>query len=395
MTTIKKERVPELNIVRAICILGVITVHATSYATVQLTGSGYFILYNFFNIFMKFGTPTFIAMSAFVLFYNYSDRPLNRELIVGFYKKRLLYILLPYFLFSLFYFSLTQVIAGSTLNAEMISNFINKLLTGKAYTHLYFVFINVQFYLLFPFLLLLFKRYPKSRKWAIVAGIVIQWLFILGNKYQFHVTSRGSWCFTYFSYYMLGAWLGMYYPMIKEKFNNMISKNGVRETGVGMLLRGIWAVWLCSGVSHSILWYQSRLYGHSFNSLAYDLLYSIFAFTSLPVLMHAASMLLRKNKLSLLCRPLNRLGSLSFGVYLIHPFFLLLYRQLSPAISTAWVLHLWYIGGFIVALGCSWIVVGLAARYLPYAWMIFGNLPKLKKKLITNNSSAYIARKEI
>lgn len=380
MTTIKKERVPELNIIRAICILGVITVHATSYATVQLTDSSYFVLYNFFNIFMKFGTPTFIAMSAFVLFYNYSDRPLSRVMIVGFYKKRLMYILLPYFLFSLFYFSITQVIIGSTLNGELIASFINRLLTGKAYTHLYFVFINVQFYLLFPFLLLLFQRYPSTRKWAIVSGIAIQWLFILGNKYQFHVTSRGSWCFTYFSYYMLGAWLGMNYSKIKAKIMDITLKNSEGHKESGILMRGLWAIWLCSGISHSIVWYQSRLYGSVFNSLTYDLLYSIFAFTSLPVLMHAASMLLRKQKLSFLCQPLNRLGSLSFGVYLIHPFFLLLYRQLSPVISTARLLHLWYIGGFIVALFCSWIVVGLAARYSPYAWMIFGNLPKLKKE---------------
>ncbi|MEK4509763.1 acyltransferase [Paenibacillus sp. FSL K6-2524] len=380
MTTIKKERVPELNIIRAICILGVITVHATSYATVQLTDSSYFVLYNFFNIFMKFGTPTFIAMSAFVLFYNYSDRPVNRELLTGFYKKRLMYILLPYFLFSLFYFSITQVIAGAALNVELITSFINKLLTGKSYTHLYFVFINVQFYLLFPLLLLLFKRYPGTRKWAIVSGIAIQWLFILGNKYHFHVTSRGSWCFTYFSYYMLGAWLGMNYSKIKAKIMDITLKNSAGYKESGILMRGLWAIWLCSGISHSIVWYQSRLYGSSVNSLAYDLLYSIFAFTSLPVLMHAAGMLLRTQKFSFLCQQLNRLGSLSFGVYLIHPFVLLLYRQLSPAISTASLLHLWYIGGFIVSLYCSWIVVGLAARYLPYAWMIFGNLPKLKKE---------------
>jgi len=111
MATLQKERISELQIVRALCIIAVITVHATSYATVQMTGSSYFVVYNFLNIFMKYGTPTFIAMSAFVLFYNYNDRPLNKELLTSFYKKRLLYILLPYFMFSLFYFTLSQVVA--------------------------------------------------------------------------------------------------------------------------------------------------------------------------------------------------------------------------------------------------------------------------------------------
>ncbi|WP_340004189.1 hypothetical protein MHH52_20125 [Paenibacillus sp. FSL K6-0276] len=39
MTTLKKERIPELQLVRALCIIAVITVHATSYATIQMTGS--------------------------------------------------------------------------------------------------------------------------------------------------------------------------------------------------------------------------------------------------------------------------------------------------------------------------------------------------------------------
>ncbi|MNO29636.1 Acyltransferase family protein [compost metagenome] len=392
MTVAKKVKIAELDIVRALCILAVIIVHATSYATIQLVDSQYFVFYNFMNIFMKYGTPTFIAMSAFVLFYNYNDRPLNRELIFGFYKKRLLYILLPYFIFSLFYFTLSQFIAGSgsLWSTEMLLNFINKLITGKAYTHLYFVFINVQFYLLFPLLLLLFKKYPGLKKWSIIAGIAIQWLFILGNKYQFHVSSRGSWCFTYFSYYMLGAWLGMYYPAIKawliQEHREMKQKQPGQEQGSqahpsrGLLLRGLWAIWLCSGISHTYVWYQSRVHGTQFNGLIYDFLYSVFAVTSLPVLMLAVHYLLSKKQLSSLGLSLKRLGSLSFGVYLIHPFFLLVYRQLSPAISSAWLLHLWYFGGFIAALCCSWIAVGLVARYFRYGWVFFGNLPKSNVK---------------
>ena len=379
MATLQKERISELQIVRALCIIAVITVHATSYATVQMTGSSYFAVYNFLNIFMKYGTPTFIAMSAFVLFYNYNDRPLNKGLLTSFYKKRLLYILLPYFMFSLFYFTLSQVVAGSPPNGELIRNFFVKLFTGKAYTHLYFVFINMQFYLLFPFLLLMFKRFPRTRKWAIVAGILIQWGFIIANKYQFQVTNRGSWCLSYFSYYMLGAWLGMYYPQIKAWIETRRSEQAMDQKSNGILFRGLLAIWLTSGITHSMLYYQNRLYGTSFNSLMYEFLYSTFAFLSLPVLMILAGKLLRYPKLSFLHRPFDQLGSLSFGVYLIHPFFLLIYRQLAPDFSNSRLLHLWYFGGFVVALGASWLVVSFAARYLQYGWIFFGKLPKPKQ----------------
>ena len=36
--------------------------------------------------------------------------------------------------------------------------FLEKLLLGKAYTHLYYIFIIVQFYLLFPLLLYILKK---------------------------------------------------------------------------------------------------------------------------------------------------------------------------------------------------------------------------------------------
>jgi len=68
MGTAKKEKVPELQVVRAFAIIGVIAVHSTSSATLQMTESHYYFFYNFLNIFLKFGTSTFIALSAFVLF---------------------------------------------------------------------------------------------------------------------------------------------------------------------------------------------------------------------------------------------------------------------------------------------------------------------------------------
>lgn len=389
MNLSKKVKIQELDLVRAICILAVIIVHSTSYATVQLTESTYFALYNFLNIFNQYGVPTFIAMSGFVLFYNYSDKPLTKELITSFFKKRLVNILLPYFIFSLCYFSLYQFVAGSPINTAMVFEFIDKLITGKAYTHLYFIFITTQFYLLFPVMLWLFQKYPKAKRWSILIGIVIQWGFILGNKYQFHVDSRGSWCLSYFAYYMLGAWLGMYYPAIKAWFVNgrsTISKaSGLINNKRNLLMLGVWVIWLVTGIMYTMVWYEARLYGNYAHSLVYDLLLSVFSLTTFPVLIHASSMILSKKKLTVIQRLLNRLGALSFGVYLIHPFFLLLYRQFSPAIGTAWLLHLWYVGGFIVALGCSWIVVGFAARYLRFGWVLFGSLPTTTTKIRQNS----------
>lgn len=370
----KKERLPQLQVVRAIAIMGVIIVHSTSYATLNMLASTHYWLYNFLNIFMKFGTPTFIALSSFVLFYNYIDRPLDRILVTSFYKRRLLYIVIPYVVFSLFYFSFSQYLNGSPLSLhEMASSFIHKLLTGKAYTHLYFVFINMQFYILFPLFLWLFKSHPRLARWAIPLGLVLQWAFVLGNKYYFQVDNRGSWSLSYFSYYMLGATLGIYYHQLKTWL--IVCRNHVSAARIGVWLL-LWMMWLGSGLTHVYMWYENRLYGISYNSTLFDLFYSLYAFTSVLVLLQLSFVLYRGGR-SLTGRVLARLGSLSFGIYLIHPFFLLLYRRLVPESGNPLLEHTWYAGGFLTALLCSWIVVYLAARYIPLAWLAFGSLPKI------------------
>lgn len=382
-TYIKKEQLPALQVVRAIAILGVITVHSTSYATVQMLESHYYFLYNFLNIFMKFGTPTFIALSSFVLFYNYIDRPLDRKLIARFYQRRMLYIVVPYIAFSLFYFVMLHLMYYPDRSlTDTISSFVSKLFTGKAYTHLYFVFINMQFYLMFPLFLWIFKRYSKLTKWLIPLSLLIQWGFIIANKYSFQLDNRGSWSLSYFSYYMLGATIGIFYPQLKRWI--VIQRDSFtsgRLVGLGLL----WTIWLGSGLVHVFLWYQTRMYNSSYSTLWYELFYNLYSLTSIVVLIQIAFIIYRDGY-SWLGRMLAHLGSMSFGIYLIHPFFLFLYRGWIPQPSQSWFAHIWYGGGFVTALGCSWITVTLAAKYIPYAWIAFGSLPVARSTPSTNTN---------
>jgi len=368
-------------------IIGVLFVHSTSNASLEMTNSNYYWLYNFVNIFMKYGTPTFIFLSSFVLFYNYYTRPLDKKLVTNFYKKRFVYILLPYFLFSIMYYVYLHYLhyQGRPFNESLIT-FIEKLFTGKAYTHLYFVFINMQFYLIFPLVLWLLKKYPSVVKWSIPIGLLIQWAFIVSNKYGFQVPNKGSWAFSYFSYFMLGAFMGVYFPQIKQWF--VISRaNATKVRVISWIL--LWVVWITAGLAHVYIYYLLRLKIATYNTLWYELFWNVHTYACALVIIQIAYLLYRKGP-ALIVKPLNRLGALSFGIYLIHPFFLLFYREHPPQTGVSWLIHLWYAAGFGVALIASWIVVGLAARFLPHAWIIFGNLPKPKPRLVPQQHSGQV-----
>ncbi|MEK3734406.1 MULTISPECIES: acyltransferase [Paenibacillus] len=372
---LRRERLPELQLVRACAIIGVLSVHSTSFAVSAMTSSQYFWTYNFLNIFMKFGTPTFIFLSSLVLFYNYYSEPITLKRISGFYKKRLLYIIVPYTVFSVFYFGLLHYLhyQGRPLG-ETMESFFTKLLTGKAYTHLYFVFISIQFYLLFPLILWLLKKMPRLARWAVPIGLGIQWTFILLNKYYWQVPNKGSWALSYIAYFMLGAFVGIYYPKLKAWLTICRTHATPLRTALWIIL---WLGWIAAGLGHVYVYYNSRLYGTAYNSTLYELMWNLHTYLGVIVLLQLASLVYRGAK-PRVTDGLMRLGAVSFGIYLIHPFFLLVYRQFPPETGSSLMMHLWYAGGFAVALMCSWIVVEITVRWLPGSWVIFGRVPKSK-----------------
>lgn len=376
-TLTRREKIPELQLVRAFAILGVLSVHSTSFATVDMANYPHaYYWYNFFNIFMKFGTPTFILLSSFVLFYNYYSRPLNGKLIGGFYKKRLLYIIIPYVLFSAVYYANKLYHSGTPGSLqETARQFVHALATGTANTHLYFVFISIQFYLLFPLFLWALKRFPVLARWSVPIGLALQWAFVLVNKYGLDepVANKGSWSLSYFAYYFMGAALGIYYPQLKKWLVPAVRTATPAKIAAWVLL---WAAWLTAGLAHVYVWHETRSGSDGYHSLLYEGLWNAHTYLSALVLIQLAFLIYR-NAAGPLAKVLSHLGAMSFGIYLIHPLFLFYYRLYPPQAGSPYI-HLWYAGGLMLALVASWLVVTLAAR-LPFSWILFGSLPKRQK----------------
>lgn len=379
MDTVKQERLPQLDIFRALAILGVLHVHASSFAAgEQALQSPYYYWLNWINIFFKFGTPSFIFLSSFVLFYNYYGRPVNRSLIINFYRRRLKYILLPYLLVSMGYYALTLYVKGLLTQSlgDNLLGFLKALLTGSAYAHLYFVFISIQFYLLFPLILKLLQRSRILVRWAVPIGFALQWGFILWNKYELHIVEKGSLAVSYLAYYMMGAFIAIYFDKMKLWLLQPWREKPVRQkVWIALLV----AFWLMAAFIHVQLWFIARHYGVWTDSLWYELLWNVHTILSALVLLYAAFLIYRKAPRRFVSF-LTRLGELSFAIYLIHPLILAIYRRFGVQISPDSLTYVFFIyGGLMIALGASWLLVQFAFRSIPKSWIMLGSVPQSLK----------------
>lgn len=390
MSLIQKERLPQLDVYRALALLGVLHVHASSYAAgVQAMSSPFYYVYNFMNIFFKYGTSSFIFLSGFVLFYNYYERPLTARLISRFYGRRLLYIILPYVIVSTCYFLFTKYRLRE-LNRPIYDLWLDlrlNLLTGTAYTHLYFVFISIQFYIIFPFLLKFLQSKPKVVKWSIPIGLALQWAFVFYNKYYLQLSNKGSYAITYLAYYMMGAYIAINFSRIKSWLMNPWK---LLTEGQKVWTITLWTSWLAVAFIHVQLWYYTRTTGNAIDTTWYELIWNVHSMLSALVLLHATFVIYRK-----LFRKgvafLTRMGELSFAIYLLHPFILAIYRRFRYQIAPESIGYLIFIyGGLLVALFLSWGIVQFYFRRVPWSWVFLGKTPhalssKAKKINIPDN----------
>ncbi|WP_067728639.1 acyltransferase [Oceanobacillus damuensis] len=376
----KRNSLDEIQLARAFAIIAVMVVHSSSSGVTSTEpDSLLFPIYNFLNIAGKLGTPTFIMLSSFVLFYNYYPRETSWDLMKRFYTKRLKYILIPYILFSAIYFVLKWYVYYDypTIGAAF-SRFVELTALGKAHPHLYFVFISVQLYILFPLLLIMFKKSPFLRKNAIWIGILLQWLWVILNKNYFHITLKGSISLSYLSFYFIGAYLGIYYNEIRAKMKDPLFKDKVIiplfiSYGAIVILYTGYMYLVRIGAFATV----APFLPDTVNSYLSEFTWAMHALIAGQVLFYL-SHIANKKFTPRMKMIFMEIGATSFGIYLIHPLFLMLFRAIYDS-GTPLIYHGWQILTFILIGICSWVVVRFTARYIPQYWIIFGKMPPMEK----------------
>jgi peptidoglycan/LPS O-acetylase OafA/YrhL len=299
-TVVPKARLGAIDLFRGLAILEVVLHHVTSYAMRQLPGDSVALfLVQILNRTMHFAVPGFLLMTALVFTRSAMRGPLDLK---RYYSGRTIKTLLPYlawtFLYGIFRYTLKSLPLESLLDPEQWWLWIR---TGKAYYHLYFLWVALQFYALFPFALAFFrKRWPLGRTLLVLvaAQLLIYWL----NRLVLRVPSPGSFVF----WYTLPIGVGMYLGANFEAFADMWRRwrlAAVALTAVG------WAWYLPIALA--------ALGGSRVDTFQYAASSWLFTTATSVALFGLCWQLDAQERRWL--RPLRVLGQNSLQIYLLHP----------------------------------------------------------------------------
>ncbi|NTV90245.1 MAG: acyltransferase [Clostridiales bacterium] len=155
-------RLRDMDFIRAVAALAVIAIHVSA-AYVKVSRGAYYT-----NQLVRFAVPLFVLISGLLLFRT-NDTVSDFKGYLAFLGKRLRKIFIPYILWSIIYilFSIRSDFSRIWLSpGDFFPMAGKKLLIGTANSHLYFVIIIIQLYLLFPLLKAFVKRFPKTAFWS-------------------------------------------------------------------------------------------------------------------------------------------------------------------------------------------------------------------------------------
>jgi len=374
---------------RAIAAFGIFAIHATGgFVMYSEFNSKVMNLGMFMNLFFNSGTQVFMMISGFVLFYNYrAPEEFNPS---KFYKSKAIYLIIPYVIWSVAYFLFKVVGYNMPLESNWLSTLVNNILLGGSFSHLYYIFLIVQFYMIFPLLIkYLSKIMMKKPIRVFIITALIQAVILI---YEFYYVQQSNFVIInfinsiywksvlgWFFYFISGGLIAYHY----DSFLEFINKKIIIVVIAYIISLGLFLgeVYLDVFRNNSISSYES------FGSIRpLNMFYGFMTFTILILITRKI-----KNMDNLGVKYLKFIGTYSLGIYFVHPMIL---ETLKMFLLRNFPNHIGYgrVSSLLLILVMGWILT-LAFCYLVgilrYRWFLIGKSPQIKvtkKKLIKENS---------
>jgi probable poly-beta-1,6-N-acetyl-D-glucosamine export protein len=304
----------EINILRGVAILAVISTHVsanfTKIRTINFLATAAIAV----NVFSKFAVPLFVFISGFVLYNKYSGKTDLKK----FYEKRMISVLPPYLIFSTFYLVVEYVsliVRGKSINLN-IPNIVYRYVTGGCFPFLWFFVLIIQLYLLYPAILLIYNYCDtRGRSFELLfAALLIGIFYIIyvPNVFLLGTSTSLLGVATIFMGYLFYFILGI---IVRGRYEGITAKSVSKTTLYWM------AVPLFCGTILGIFIYAYTFFnfGETYIlpvvgifPLYYVVIFAICLYISLKIVSHKSAVF----------RLLEKIGHYSFGIYLVHGFIL-------------------------------------------------------------------------
>lgn len=343
-------RLAAVDLFRGFAIIEVVVHHVSSYAMRQVPPDSAALFWtSVANRTLHFAVPGFLFMTALVFTRASLERPFRAG---RFYRGRIRKTLVPYVAWTVMYGLF--VVATTPRTLETLGDpalWWRWLTTGKAYYHLYFLLVALQFYAVFPLLVPVFRRRPSLFR-TLVALVLIQLAVYWLNRLWLRVPATASWV----PWYALPIGLGMYFGACFDLFGRFWAR--WRWWVAGLALVG-WAWYLPPALS--------ALRGVPVDTFQYALAYWLFS-TATSLLLFGLCWGLSSRQRSWLA-PVALLGASSLQVYLVHPAVIAYLDNVRDFPNLT--VFLGYLVLYVVTLGVP-LAIALLVRGSPLSRLLFG-----------------------
>lgn len=296
-------RLYSIDLIRLLVAVAIIIIHVSGFvvAISHQVSPDSLNIGLFFSYYFRWGTPIFIMISGYLLIG--SNAPAKT-----FYRQRTSRLAIPFVFWNIFYYFLYTRL--NSVRPTTI-DFINRISGGGPFYHLYFLYLISGLYLITPLL----NKYiiPKVNLNIFVPILMIlSYLYVLAYVWLGlpQLNNAFTWFVLYIGYYLAGYW----FTQIKTRPKKILVALSLILPFIAVLGNR----------------YFINLYGYTDQGefVAHRLSY----FIAIPAclvflyLVNLKNAFLPPKYLNLL----NKISSLSFGVYLIHPAIIQIFVTLHP-----------------------------------------------------------------
>ncbi|GAB17183.1 hypothetical protein GOEFS_021_00100 [Gordonia effusa NBRC 100432] len=278
------------------------------------------------EIFLRYSRYSFFALTGFVLGYQYRNRDLDA---VTFWRRRFKLIGIPYVAWTLFYWVYSRYRVGGWDNVwntidsgehliVTAKSLAYDLATGNAWYHLYFLFVSMQIYLVFPAVLWVLKRTWGYHRYLLLVsgafhavllfGMLRPPLGVLQHGPQGEIWSHLLVTILPYQFFVLS---GCVAALHFEAFHAFLKRYRLASFAIGV-----------SVMAATLGYYLYRIDSgeEMFRATNVFVLHNAFAYIAIIVILYGLGSIWqeRRNPGSIADRFLKTAADRSFGIYLAH-----------------------------------------------------------------------------